>query len=199
MRTLLLTGFEPFLDVLINPSGELARGLHGVRLDGGEGGPLEVCGQVLPVAFERGPRELEAALDELGEGVAAVVSLGVHRGTAFRLEERARAVFQSTQPDNDGHLGAEVRLGGPPERRTSLDLERCAQWLREAGAAEVSRSDDAGGYLCERIYRAGLDATAALEIPTLFLHVPPVEHLAVLEQERVLRGFLEALARHLAG
>lgn len=199
MRTLLLTGFEPFLDVHLNPSGELARALDGARLGGGAAGDLEVRGRVLPVAFERAPRELEAALDELGEGVAAVVSLGVHRGTPFRLEERARSVFQSTQPDNDGHLGAAVELEGPPERRTTLDLERCERWLQEAGAAEVSRSSDAGGYLCERIYRAGLDAAAGLEIPALFLHVPPVEHLTVSGQEPVVRGFLEALARHLDG
>ena len=199
MRTLLLTGFEPFLDVQLNPSGELARALDGARLGGGAGGDLEVRGRVLPVAFERAPRELEAALDELGEGVAAVVSLGVHRGNAFRLEERARSVFQSTQPDNDGLLGAAVELEGPPERRTTLDLERCEQWLREAGAAEVSRSSDAGGYLCERIYRAGLDAAQELHVPALFLHVPPVELLSVAQQERVVRGFLKALCLHLGG
>jgi pyroglutamyl-peptidase len=197
MRTLLLTGFEPFLDVQLNPSGELARALDGARLRGGAGGDLEVRGRVLPVAFERAPRELEVALDELGEGVAAVVSLGVHRGSAFRLEERARSVFQSSQPDNDGQLGAAVELDGPPERRTTLDLERCERWLREAGAAEVSRSSDAGGYLCERIYRAGLDAAQELHVPALFLHIPPVDRLAVSEQERVVRGFLEALAPHL--
>ena len=193
MSTLLLTGFEPFLDVTLNPSGEVARRLDGADLGGG----VRVMGRELPVAFERAPDELEAALRQAGGGVHAIVSLGVHRGAAFRLEARARAVFESEQPDNDGRRGASVRLPGPAERRTSLDLERCERWLRAAGADEVVHSDDAGGYLCERIYRAGLDAAARLDVPALFLHVPPVEHLGVAEQERVVSGFLRALAASL--
>ena len=185
MRTLLLTGFEPFLDVPLNPSGEVARQLDGACLEDSRGGDLAVHGRVLPVAFE------------LGQGVAAVVSLGVHRGPAFRLEQRARAVFQSGQPDNDGQVGGGVPLEGPAERHTSLDLDRCELWLRAAGAEEVSRSDDAGGYLCERIYRAGLDAASTRGFSALFLHVPPVEHLRVEAQVDVVRGFLAAFAREL--
>ncbi|MDG1491968.1 MAG: hypothetical protein P8R43_08750, partial [Planctomycetota bacterium] len=101
------------------------------------------------------------------------------------------------QPDNDGRVGGGVRLEGPAERRTSLDLDRCELWLRAAGARTVSRSDDAGGYLCERIYRAGLDEAARLDLPALFLHVPPVEHMAVGAQVGVVRGLLDALAREL--
>ncbi len=197
MRTLLLTGFEPFLDVPLNPSGEVARQLDGACLEDSRGGDLAVHGRVLPVAFERAPGELEAALDGLGQGVAAVVSLGVHRGPAFRLEQRAGAVFQSGQPDNDGQVGGGVPLEGPAERHTSLDLDRCELWLRAAGAEEVSRSDDAGGYLCERIYRAGLDAASTRGFSALFLHVPPVEHLRVEAQVDVVRGFLAAFAREL--
>lgn len=190
MRTLLLTGFEPFLDVRLNPSGEIARRLDGVVLRG----DLEVAACVLPVAFGRAPQELEAALAAQGEAAVGIVSLGVHRGAAFRLEGRAGAVFESEQPDNDGHRGAGIRLEGPAERRTTLDLDRCERWLREAGAAEVTRSEDAGGYLCERIFRAGLDEGARLGLPALFLHVPPVEHLDVDAQAAVVHRFLEALA-----
>ena len=197
MRTLLLTGFEPFLDVQLNPSGEVALRLDGARLQDSRGVALEVRGRVLPVAFERAPGELESALRGIGEGVAAIVSLGVHRGPAFRLEERARAVFHSDQPDNDGRVGGGVRLEGPAERRTSLDLDRCELWLRAAGARAVSRSDDAGGYLCERIYRAGLDQASRLDVPALFLHVPPVEHMGVGAQVGVVRGLLDGLARRL--
>ena len=190
MSTLLLTGFEPFLDVSLNPSGEVAR-----RLDGASLGPgVSVVGQVLPVSFGRAPAMLEAALGAFEADALAVVSLGVHRGAAFRLEERARAVFESEQPDNDGARGGSIRLPGPPERRPRVDLDACEGWLRRAGAAEVVRSDDAGGYLCERIFRAGLDLAEPLGVPALFLHVPPVERTGVDDQTRVVRGFLESLA-----
>jgi len=197
MHTLLLTGFEPFLDVQLNPSGEVARRLDGATLGASSGRGLVVSSRVLPVAFGPAPLELEAALSALGGEVAAVVSLGVHRGSAFRLEGRARATFESDQLDNDGQRGAGVQLDGPAERRTTLDLSRCERWLLDAGAAEVTRSEDAGGYLCERIYRAGLDAGARLGLPALFLHVPPVELVGVEAQVRVVRGFLEALAEDL--
>ncbi|MDG1051032.1 MAG: hypothetical protein P8M11_12155 [Planctomycetota bacterium] len=197
MHTLLLTGFEPFLDVQLNPSGEVAQRLDGATLGASSGRGLVVSSRVLPVAFGPAPLELEAALSALGGEVAAVVSLGVHRGSAFRLEGRARATFESDQLDNDGQRGAGVQLDGPAERRTTLDLSRCERWLLDAGAAEVTRSEDAGGYLCERIYRAGLDAGARLGLPALFLHVPPVELVGVEAQVRVVRGFLEALAEDL--
>ena len=196
-NTLFVTGFEPFLDVSVNPSGEVARRLDGRVLADGMG----VVACQLPVSFEAAPRAFEAALKAASDGLAgpplAIVSLGVQRGSAFRLERRARAVFGSDQSDNDGQTGSGVRLEGPDERETSLDLDRCEGWLREAGAAEVMISSDAGGYLCERVYRAGLDAGALIDVPVLFLHVPPVEQVGVDDQERIIEGFLLRLASSL--
>ena len=51
-RTLLLTGFEPFLDVAVNPSGLVARAMDGERL--GPHGP-RLRGVELPVSFARAP------------------------------------------------------------------------------------------------------------------------------------------------
>ncbi len=192
-KTLLVTGFEPFLDVRVNPSGEVAR-----RLDGGLlTGDVRVVGCQLPVSFEAAPLAFQAAFDALPAPPLAIVSLGVHRGPSFRLERRAGAVFESGQQDNDGRTGAGVRLEGPDRREATLDLEACAAWLREAGAGEVMISSDAGGYLCERVYRAGLDVGARVGIPALFLHVPPVEFVGVDDQESVLEGFLARLAASL--
>ncbi|MEM8712470.1 MAG: pyroglutamyl-peptidase I [Planctomycetota bacterium] len=185
--SVLLTGFEPFLDVTLNPSGEVAARLDGVELGLESGDAVHVHGCVLPVSFERAPRALAEALSELGEAPLAILSLGVHRGPQFRLESRAGARFESTQPDNDGQVGAPATLDGPAVRETPFDLELCVSWLEEAGAPLTTVSDDAGGYLCERVFRAGLDAEVA---PALFLHVPPVESLAVGEQLAVVRGFL---------
>lgn len=188
----LVTGFEPFLDVRVNPSGEVAKRLDGRRIAGSE-----VVGRVLPVAFARAPDALDAALEEAGGRPRLVLAMGVHRGSAFRLETRARARFESAQADNDGVVGAAVE--GPEHRASGLDVAgACARALRGAGAAEVAVSDDAGGYLCERVYRAALDRGAERGVPALFLHVPPVASTPLEAQERVVEGFLAALLGALA-
>ena len=91
-RTLLLTGFESFLDVAVNPSGLVVRALDGERL--GPRGP-RLRGVELPVSFNRAPGALREAAAALGDGLAGIVSLGVHRGPEFRLEQRAGVRFES--------------------------------------------------------------------------------------------------------
>ncbi|MEO1698237.1 MAG: hypothetical protein AAFU73_13140 [Planctomycetota bacterium] len=189
----LLTGFEPFLDVTLNPSGEVARALDGAEL-GAAGTGSTVTGRVLPVTFAGAPGALDAALDAVGAPPALVLCLGVHRGPSFRLETRAGARFESDQADNDGMRGAGLELDGPEWRTSPFDVPgRCAAALAEAGAAEVTVSDDAGGYLCERVYRAALDRADERGFPALFLHVPPVGFVGVEEQARVVLGFLARL------
>ena len=55
-------------------------------------------------------------------------------------------------------------------------------------------SEDAGGYLCERVFRAGLEVGVA---PALFLHVPPLEVMGAEEQTEVVLAFLERLVGQL--
>lgn len=189
-QPLLLTGFEPFLNVSINPSGEVARRLSG-RVLKSAAGQVEIVGAVLPVSFSRAPMAHSEALAGLPAPPVAIVSLGVHRGPEFRLETRAGVRYASGQPDNDGQMGAGILLDGPEQLETPYDLIACESWLVEAGAPATMISGDAGGYLCERVFRAGLDVPG---VPALFLHVPPVEALGIDEQVRVIEGFLARLA-----
>lgn len=194
-RTLLLTGFEPFLDVTINPSGEVAQRLHGRVIDRA-GGPVEVVGTVLPVSFDRAPGAVSGAVADLGSAPLAIVSLGVHRGPEFRLESMAGTRYESAKADNDGVLGAAIQLAGPERLETPFDLARCESWLEAAGAGSTMISENAGGYLCERVFRAGLEIPDA---PALFLHVPPHEVMGVEAQSEVVFGFLGRLVEELAG
>lgn len=189
LRPLLVTGFEPFLDVTVNPSGEVAGALDGEIWPQG----IPVVGVQLPVSFERGPAAFEAALRSLPAPPIAILSLGVHRGTSFRLERRAGARYASPQPDNDGLVGESIVLPGPKFRELRLNPGLVHAWLEEAGAPETMISTDAGGYLCERVFRAGLDRSAVLGCPALFLHVPPVARMGVAQQARIVRAFGQRL------
>ncbi len=159
---------------------------------------VPVVGVQLPVSFDRGPAGLESALTGLSAPPLAILSLGVHRGRSFRLERRAGARFASPKPDNDGLVGESITLPGPKFREMRLNPAQVHTWLEEAGAPETMISTDAGGYLCERVFREGLDRSVGLGCPALFLHVPPVESMAVSQQARIVRGFGQRLVAALA-
>ncbi|MCE2391438.1 MAG: hypothetical protein J4G09_08140 [Proteobacteria bacterium] len=179
---LVVSGFGPFGEVTRNPSGLVARALAG------EPG---VRAAELPVSFRRCVPEFDALL--AGSRPRALLGLGVHGGDGYRLERRARAVLTSEAPDNDGLRGAQIRLDGPPERRTELDLERLAGVLEAAGSARVEISEDAGGYVCERLYRHLLERAEAGRVPGVFLHVPPLSEVPLDAQLGAVRSLAGAL------
>ena len=188
---LLVTGFGPFLQVSENPSGLVARALDGELLDG-----IEVRGVELSVAFERIAPEYAAALAGLAPRTPlALVSLGVHREGWFRLEERARPELASDRLDNDGRPAAAMGRLGEGELHTGLDLDALSGALLAGGAGEVRRSDDAGGYVCERTYYEVLERAGELGIPGLFLHVPPVEFVPAVEQRGPVLALLREVLR----
>lgn len=191
---LYLTGFSPFVDVDENPSGLLAERLAGRALGG-----LTVHGRVLPVTFDGvGPAYAEG-LAEMPVPPAALLSLGVHRGASFRLESRARPELSSAKVDNAGRRAAEVAPLGPTELSTGLDLEALAVALEGGGAGQVLRSDDAGGFVCERCYWEVLSSAARLGVPGLFLHVPPIAAVPVTAQLPVVEALIAELARQALG
>jgi pyroglutamyl-peptidase len=184
---ILVTGFGPFEGVSENPSGLVAEVLAA------EPG---IHAGVLPVAFRSAPRAFDALLARIAPRVpAALVGLGVHRGAEFRLEARAGRRLGSDRPDVEGVCAADLEVGGsePLELCSALDLEALAGELRAAGAARVRISRDAGGYVCERIYRHALEAGLRLGIPAVFLHVPPLAAVGLDRQIPVVRALLRAI------
>lgn len=185
---LLVTGFGGFEDVVDNPSGELA-----LRL----GRRPDVTGIQLPVSFARAPDALEGALAALPDPPAGILSMGVHPGSGFRIERQARAELSSDRPDMDGEVGTSLGWSGAA-LETGVDVEGLAQRIEGAGAA-VSVSMDAGRYVCECVFRQGLLHGRRLDIPALFLHVPPIEVMPTAEQlpvvELVVQHLLEQARR----
>lgn len=150
---MLVTGFGPFEDVVINASGEVAAGL-----DGGAIGGCALRGVVLPTAFGEARRramELAAARE-----CRAVVALGVWRGGAPRFERRARGRVGSERRDVHGEVWAGRELG--PDLASDRPVE---VWARELGGV---LSEDCGGYVCNAVYHAVL----ATRRDGVFVHVP---------------------------
>lgn len=184
-QLIFLTGFGAFESVERNPSGELALALAANPPSG-----AAIEGVELPVTFRGAPAAMDAALKALApRRPDRILSLGVHPGTSFRLETLARAQMATGRPDNDGVVGEDLDLPAGPDLRTTADLADIGAFLAAAGARDVEISTDAGGYVCERVFRHGLESG----IPALFLHVPAVAVMAVEDQLLVLRALVRKL------
>lgn len=189
---LLVTGFGPYEEVEENPSGRLA-----LRLDAEPPEGVELVVRVLPVSFRGAPSELDLALEALRPRVPdGVLSLGLDKkGRVFRVERRATTSLEPGRRDVLGLEAEELALAPGDDLVTSVDAEEIAATLRRAGPAEARVSDDAGGFVCERLYRHALERSLEQGFAALFLHVPPFERIALGVQLRALRAAVAALAR----
>lgn len=190
---ILISGFEPFLDVVENPSGLVVEALLAAPPAG-----LRLAGGVLPVSIERVPAAYDALLAGAPEAPRALVALGVQRKGWFRLERRASAELSSKKRDNDGLLARGVTLAGAASLESGFDLTQLAAAMDAAGAADVRISEDAGGYVCERTYHYLLTRAAERGIPGVFLHVPPQDAVPLAEQTAVVAALLAAVARRVS-
>ena len=181
----LITGFGPFPQVDVNPSGRAAAALEADPPPG-----IRVVGRELPVELHRAGDALEAALLECRRRPDFLLSLGVQRGGWWRPEGLARARMDSTKPDNAGRFAAELPPLGDRDLESSVDPVRVAELLIEAGASDARPSRDAGGYVCERTFYANLVAAERLGVPGTFLHVPNHELVSLDEQVAILRRAL---------
>lgn len=177
---------------MTNASGELALALAADPPDG-----LEVRGGLLPVSFRRAPEAWDehlAGLEPRRPGV--ILSMGVHKSDGFRLERRARLRIENPER-NDVDGGATLDGIEAPTKvfRTSFDLEALVVELEKAAPQPLVISEDAGGYVCERVYHHSLVRAERLPARALFLHVPRVETLAVHRQLPFVRRLLESLVR----
>ena len=82
---------------------------------------------------------------------------------------------------------------------TSLDLELLGTALRADGAGEVRTSEDAGGFVCEWVYRHLLAHGERLGVPAVFLHVPPLPDVGVARQTQLVAGLVKAVVAQLPG
>ncbi len=186
MKTILVTGFGPFLEVRENPSFEALRPLEGAVI-----GQSRIVTAQLDVTYAGAPEQLEAAIRRTRPDL--VLCLGVAGDASIRLESTARNQDTAASPDVAGEVrqGRAIRPGQPDSLPTRLPLARLRAAL-VADGFEVSASDDAGGYLCNHVFYELLTRR-----PTGlagFIHVPPMAppwDLARLT--RALRRIVEVL------
>ena len=176
----LVTGFGPFEGVPVNPSGLIAK-----TLDNGQ----DIVGVELPVSYQRSRDSLRKAL-QVCTGSALLLGLGVHGEAGFRFEQQAGTAFLD-YPDIDGESGLHLCKASAP-LATRLAIECLAQDAVGHSQVEAWVSQDAGGYLCEWVYRLLLERAETTGCQALFVHVPPVARTGLNEQIETIRQVIES-------
>jgi len=174
MKTVLLTGFESFLDHSLNPTESIVQSLDGQQIGG-----YNVVGRVLPVTFEQAGEELLAYYEEHQPDV--VISLGLAAGRHKITPERIAINVQDGAPDNNGHtpVDAPIHPEGNDAYFSTLPIRRMVETLGEQGIpADVSNT--AGTYVCNHVMYTMLHTLHQKGGHTRagFIHIPASFELA---------------------
>jgi len=168
MKTVLLTGFEPFGGEEVNPSQEIARHWHG-RVVGGH----RVVGALLPCVFG-------AAIVELKKQIRAtkpvlVICVGQAGGRADITPERvAINVDDARIADNAGRQPVDrpIVRGGPAAYWSTLPIKAIVAALRQHDIP-ASVSQTAGTFVCNHVFYGLMHALRTKRaVRGGFIHVP---------------------------
>lgn len=168
-KSVLITGFERFLDYPVNPSALLVRYMERCCRH-----RIDVKTHILPVTYDAVCRFAEVEFQPAE--YAGVILTGLNH-TLDRpvLEQRAVNRQHSKNPDNSG----EIRINQPVYSTgsvfldTIVDLETVVAGIKHSKLSpEISMH--AGTFVCNTLYYAMLNRLKSSGIPCLFMHIPMV-------------------------
>lgn len=186
MRTVLLTGFEPFDQDTVNPSWEAVR-----LLDGTVQGDARIVARQLPCAFAAAPERLCQLLEEFTPQLVIAVGLGPGR-TDIGIERVAININDARIPDNLGYQPIDIAVveQGPAAYFSTLAIKAMGRALRAAGIP-ASVSHTAGTFVCNQVFYCLQHALAGSGIRSGFIHVPFLPQQVALAPQPVASMSLE--------
>jgi pyroglutamyl-peptidase len=192
VKTVLLSGFEPFNGAAINPSWEAAR-----ALDGWSGPGFTVVARQLPCVFGAAFDALRGAVAQVGPDI--VIAVGQAGGRSeISLERVAINIDDATIRDNAGGQPVDTPIvaDGPAAYFSTLPVKAIVRALRLRGfPAGVSQT--AGTFVCNHVFYGLMHHTAGQPVRAGFIHVPFLPEQAADRPERppsmALRDIVDAL------
>jgi len=169
VKTVLLTGFEPFGGETQNPSWEAVRLLEGERIDG-----HRLATRLMPCIFGEAISRLEAEIAALAPAI--VICVGQAGGRAEISVERIAVNLDDARiPDNSGAqpLDRPIVSDGPAAYFASLPVKAILRDLRAAGIPAAA-SHTAGTFVCNHIFYGACHAAAngRRKMRAGFIHIP---------------------------
>ena len=168
MKTVLITGFEPFGGEQINPSWEVVSQLDNAILGG-----CRVVARQLPCVFGESLAVLNAAIDALSPSVVLAVGQAGGR-TDITVERVAINVDDARIPDNRGNQPVDVPVipNGPAAWFSTLPIKAMVSAIREAGIP-ASVSQTAGTFVCNHVMYGLLHKLSSMaDVKGGFIHIP---------------------------
>ncbi len=166
--TLLLTGFEPFGNDDVNPSGEVSKMLHGQKI-----GDYTVLSRILPVEWGKAKEVLEGLIDEFEPAV--VLSLGLSGGSPTICVEKVAINYTADAKDNAGKVPAErfIVPEGADGYFATIPAEKIVSGLVDS-QIPARLTFSAGTYLCNYAFYVSSHYMRATGKKGLcgFIHVP---------------------------
>ena len=189
MKTLLITGFEPFGGESINPSWEAVKQLPNAV------GDYTLYKMGLPTVYGKAPKILLRKADEIRPDV--IICVGQAGGRDAVTPERIGVNIRAARiADNAGVLldGDRIEPNGPAAYFSTLPVEKIRDAIRAAGIpAAVSNS--AGTYVCNDCLYSALHHFVGTPVRCGFIHVPylPEQGTPNLPLEETVRALTAAI------
>ena len=198
MRTVLLTGFEPFDQDTLNPSWEAVRLLDETLIND----DVRIVARQLPCVFSQAPAHLHALIERFTPHMVLAVGLGPGRSD-IALERVAINLIDARIPDNQGEQPIDVPVAaeGPTAYFSTLPIKAMVAALRAAGIpATVSHT--AGTFVCNQVFYSLQHTLAGSTVRSGFMHVPLLtEQVALaasaqpsMSQETLVKGLRVAVS-----
>ncbi|MED1724393.1 pyroglutamyl-peptidase I [Brevibacillus parabrevis] len=169
MKTILVTGFDPFGGEAINPAWESVKRLAEI-----ESGEYRIVARQLPTVFGKSVELLVQAIREISPDL--VFCIGQAGGRAdISIERVAINVDDARIPDNAGKQPIDTPIveDGPVAYWSSLPIKAIVKEMRAKGIP-ASVSQTAGTFVCNHLFY-GLMHAIAKEYPAVrggFVHIP---------------------------
>ncbi|WP_455811670.1 pyroglutamyl-peptidase I [Pseudomonas graminis] len=174
MKTVLITGIEPFDGELLNPSWEAVSQLSDRLI-----GNTKVVARQLPCVFGAAVEEITRLIDELKPEL--VIAVGQAGGRAdISIERVAINVIDARIPDNAGvqPVDEPIEPQGPAAYFATLPVKAMVAGIREAGIP-ASVSQTAGTYVCNHIMYGLLHHLRRRKTRGGFIHIPYLPEQAI--------------------
>lgn len=189
MKTLLITGFDPFGGETVNPSWEAVKLLPGII------GEYELYKLEIPTVFTCAARTVLEKAEEIRPDV--ILCVGQAGGRDAVTPERIGINVRNARiPDNGGNQPLEEAIipGGPDGLFSTVPLVKMAQAIRDAGFPGAV-SNTAGTFVCNDTLYTLLHHYAGTAVQVGFVHVPyiPQQGAPNLPLEQIVQALTAAI------
>jgi pyroglutamyl-peptidase len=187
----LLTGFNPFADIQVNPS-QLV--VDAIALKEKKKSDIQITTEILPTEFIKAGNRIQELIQKITP--ALFLGLGVsEERRVLRIERVALNLDDSVFPDNAGFtpVGKLIVDDGPLAYFSNFPLLHLKKKLQTKGIP-IEISNHAGTYVCNHVFYLAMHQIKKLDIDTIcgFIHLPLIsDHGSIFKMQKInIQGFV---------